>query len=222
MEPLIRMLSYHPNGTRKFYVYDKDHYEPKNNVRQLFDPQYCGMNKALAAEERYKSICDITGIPEYVKRREFGGMISNVYDSYNDGAVLIILAVDNERTRHEVIKDLDELNPRIDFACVLPGNEYNTASCVWYNRVKGMLKPIHPFEVVTNFAVPTDQHPGSCGYEAVSSPQLINANFASALITCEVVYALLEDKNLPFRVNYSSTELNMYTEGRFLPVQALI
>ncbi len=218
LEPLVRLLSYHKNGTKNFVVYDGDSFEDRNGVRQLFDPIFIGENKATAAAKRLEAICNISAVPEFVRRWEFKRYVEDYALNQADSAraALVILTVDSESARHEVIKDLDELDPYLDFACVLPGNDFHTATCLWYSRVKDKIRPVHPFDVATNYAQPGDQPRGSCGYQAVTSPQLVNANFASALMTMEVVYALLEDKPLPFRVNYNGEQLSMITEGRFL------
>lgn len=217
LEPLVRLLAYHKHGTKDICVYDGDQFEIKNSVRQLFDPAFVGENKAVVAAKRLSSICNISAAPKFVERFDFRNDVEEyAKNSKEDGAVLVVLAVDSESARNDVIKDLDDLDPYLDFACVLPGNDFHTATCLWYSRVDGKVRPVHPFDVATNYERPTDQRRGSCAYEAVSSPQLINANFASALMTNEVVYALLEDKPLPFRLNYSGEQLSLTTEGRFL------
>lgn len=219
LEPLARLLTYHPNGTNTIYIYDDDKFEPKNSARQFFDPIYTGKNKAIVAAERLKNLCNAIAVPQYVRRYEFGSeLLKHRIESHHKEAILVILAVDSEATRNEVIKELDELPYIIDFACVLPGNDYHTATCVWYTREQGKIFPVHPFDVVSNYASPTDHPRGSCAYEAVSSPQLINANFASALMTNEIVYALLEKMPLPFRLNYDGSKLRMETEGKFKAV----
>jgi hypothetical protein len=217
LEPLVRLLAYHKEGTKNVCVYDGDEYESSNSVRQLFDPAFVGMNKAAAAAKRLESVCNISAVPDFVRRYKFRTQLEEYITHCDEpGAALVVLAVDSESARNEVIKDLDDLDPMLDFACVLPGNDFHTATCLWYSRVEGKLRPVHPFDVATNYERPSDQPRGSCGYEAVSSPQLINANFASALMTNEVVYALLENKPLPFRLNYSGAQLTLATEGRFL------
>lgn len=212
LEPLIRLLTYHPNGTTNINVHDADHYSESNSTRQLFDPEFLDKNKAEALVTRYQHICpSLVAHPHYLTAER---LIRNIEDFPLLNNLLVILAVDNERSRHNIIKALDSTHNSVNFAVILPGNEFHTASCLVYTRVNGETKFPHPFDTVTNYANPSDQEPGSCGYESVSSPQLICANFGSALNILEYTYALLEDKPMPFRVNYDGETRTMAPEGR--------
>jgi hypothetical protein len=210
LEPLIRLLTYHQSGTTNIILHDGDRYEPNNSTRQLFNPEYLGVNKATAAALRYQSICPaLVAYPEYLT---YDRLSQNIVD-HRSQSVLIVLTVDRDKVRHNLIKALDD--SAADFACVIPGNEFRTASCVIHQRVKGKYRFPHPFDTVSNIRDPEDTEPGACGEVAVSSPQLICANFASAAITLDVVYSLLEDEPLPFRINYDGVKKTVAPEGRF-------
>lgn len=210
LEPLIRLLTYHQSGTRRIVLHDGDHFEESNSVRQLFDPRFVGENKATAAALRYQSICPyLVAYPEYLTYDKFS---QNLADHFTR-SVLVILTVDRDKVRHNIIRALDDSDA--DFACVLPGNEFRTASCVIHQRVAGKYRFPHPFDTVSNYRDPEDTEPGACGEVAVSSPQLICANFTSAAITLDVVYSLLEDEPLPFRINYDGLKKTVAPEGRF-------
>ena len=214
LEPLIKLLTYHPNGTTNINIWDKDVYEESNLVRQLFDPQYLGMNKAEAAVLRYQSIC-----PGLVAHTEFltdSTLYSNLKAFPLLDSQLIILAVDNDPTRNAIVKLLNSYDSSLDFALVLPGNGYYTASCLVYTRVNGVFLMPSPLDTSTNIGNPSGAMPGSCGYEAVSSPQLIGSNFASANITLNYVYKLLEDETMPYRVDYDGEQMTTLPEGKFI------
>lgn len=212
LEPLIRLLTYHPQGTTNIVLHDGDHYEPKNAARQLFDPICLGQNKAVAAAERYESICP--ALVPYAGYLTYDKLAQNLED-YCSQSPLIILTVDRDKVRHNLIKALDDSSCD-NFACILPGNEFRTASCVIHQRVNGVYRFPHPFDTVTNYGFPEDTEPGACGEVAVERPQLICANFASACITLDVVYSLLEDEALPFRINYDGTKKSVAPEGRMV------
>ena len=214
LEPLILLFTYHRNGTTNINIWDKDNYESNNNVRQLFDPQYIGMNKAEAAVLRYQSIC-----PSLVAHPEFltdSTLYCNLKAFPMLDSQLIILTVDNDPTRRAIVSLLENYNSNLDFALVLPGNEFYTATCLVYPRVGGVYKMPSPLETSTNIANPEGALPGSCGYKAVSSPQLLGSNFMSACIAFNYVYKLLEDEPMPFRVNYDGASMTVLPEGRFI------
>jgi hypothetical protein len=208
-------MKYHELSPDVFILYDGDSYESGNSARQLFDPKFLGMNKAQATEERLSPICkEIVAYSNYLT---YDALSVNIEDHYYEN-VLVILTVDRDKVRHDLILALDNLDSRINFACVLPGNEFRTATCVLHQRIDGTLRFPHPFDVVTNYAVPEDTAPGACGEVAVERPQLICANFASACMVLNVVYSLLEDEPLPFRINFNSLKLSMTAEGPFVTV----
>ena len=69
MEPLARVLAYHPDGTKNMTIVDGDVYEEKNQIRQLFDAEYVGSNKAEALATRIKEVCGFANYstPSYPK-----------------------------------------------------------------------------------------------------------------------------------------------------------
>jgi hypothetical protein len=211
LEPLIRLLTYHPNGTTNIILHDKDHFTSSNSTRQLFDPEYLGENKAVALANRYEDIAPtLIAYDEYLN---YDRLSQNLEDHCVRSA-LVILTVDRDMVRHNLVKALDDSS--CDFACILPGNEFRTASCVIHQRVNGVCRFPHPFDVVSNYHSPEDTEPGACGEVSVDRPQLICANFASACMTLDVVYSLLEDEPLPFRINYDGRKKDISIEGRFI------
>jgi hypothetical protein len=212
-EPIIRLVTYSQGFKPAVHIYDGDVYEDSNSSRQLFDPKYLGVNKAVALAERLSCLCKTTAYPLYVREDNFGSFVlSAALDSPYDS--LIIPGVDSEAARHDIIRALDNLPTHLNYAVILPGNDYHTATCSWYTRISGKIAPCHPFDVIQNYAEPTDENRGNCGVEAVSTPQLLNANFAGALMALEIAYQLLKEGTAPLFFDYDGASWSMAKTGK--------
>ena len=196
LEPLVRLLMYHENGTLNVHVYDGDTYEKKNQSRQLFPPEFVGKNKAVAQAERLAPFApNVMAHAEYLNQDR----LSDAILLSGCEMPLVITAVDREMSRHVVIKALDDLSNDMNYACILPGNGYESANCFTYWCQDGAIAPVHPFNFCSEWAAPTDTIPGACGDQAVDSPQLIAANMKAASFVLDSVTALLDDR-MPSRL----------------------
>lgn len=192
-EPLVRLLAYHKDGTRKVIFIDGDKFEEKNLERQLFPKALVGSNKAKVAADRVSSICDVRAIPNFINRESFLAELMSE-EGLVKGCPLIILSVDNHATRKAVIAALDEA-PIKDFVLVMPGNELDYGRCEVYLKSGGEVLGSHPFDVHDVIKNPTDRIPGGCAAEAPSTPQLVTANFGAAYTVMLTVQGLLDDRS---------------------------
>ena len=192
LEPLTRFLMYHREGTLNIHVYDGDIYEEKNQQRQLFPLEFIGKNKAKAQAERLQSFApNLIAHAQYVDR----AVLSDAINRSESEFPLVIAAVDRDMSRKVVVDALDALDPDFyNYACILPGNDFESANCFTYTRVQGVHKPMHPFPYCEQWANPKDTIPGACGDKSVSAPQLIAANMKAASLALDAVTALLDRK----------------------------
>lgn len=210
IDPLLKLITYHQHFSTPpiIHLYDGDYYEESNSSRQLFPPSYIGRNKAVITKKRIAdqySHLKIIAYPKYLDKSWSMDLNNCIGDD------LVIVAIDNTHGRNDIIKALDESDK--NFLCVLPGNEFRTATCAWYLRLDDKILPCHPFDMYDNYANPTDKPRGNCAYQVVSSPQLITANFASALLIMETIYNYLSGIPLPMFVRYDGGEMSMTPNG---------
>lgn len=217
--PLTKLLAYHPDGSNSITFYDEDVYENKNHERQVFSKNDVGKNKAVAT-----SISISEGVPNavsnavpyYVTKHSMIDALKQYH--FDDDFQLIVVAVDNETARNDIINAADEVakTDNINFVIVLPGNGYDTATCLWYGRYNNTVFTTHPFDNAINWKHPTDKFVGSCQNEAVDSPQLITANFAAAFMSLLVVERLLNEVPIPYKLSYSSKDMSVKPIGTFI------
>jgi hypothetical protein len=193
--PLARTIAYHPattQNTRLTFI-DGDEFEEKNMTRQLVGPAQLGQNKAQAMADlcSYQGLEDINTVEEFITFNTFAPLINN------SKCPLVVCAVDNDATRAEVIKILDDLEDK-DFFFITPGNSDGTeevkGQAVWWGRINGENVGINPAKIYPNIKEPEDTIPrkGSCALLAPSRPQLIPANLMAATITLTVIQNLLD------------------------------
>lgn len=212
-EPLIKLLTYHQNvDLQNIYLYDGDKYEENNLTRQLFPKYYLGENKADVTKSRLENNGVEQPIESYAEYLNKNRMLYYLNRHWGIGEDLVVVAIDNEHGRHDIINALTEYDG--DFICLLPGNEYRTATTMWFGKTNGEIYPLHPFNFAENYANPTDKPRGNCAYEVITSPQLITANFASALLCLELIYALINGGSLPFCVNYNGEKFTQSFDGK--------
>jgi ThiF family len=210
--PLVRLLKYHKNGCTDIHFWDADVLEKKNLQRQEFANSSVGDSKVVAKADEvfdalrvrvraYEEWCSALTLRDHFNRQPC--------DNF-----LIILAVDNDATRNNVITYLDQLPADKNFVCLLPGNGFDTFNVLWYGRQNGQLKPVHPFKVADNWYMPADGMPGGCGEQTESAPQLIFANMGAAWGTVIYTYCLLEDRPMPFLLDFGLDKFSMFAEGK--------
>ena len=216
--PLTRLLKYHENGTLNVHFWDKDKVESNNLKRQDFTADSIDKNKA---EEIAAGLSTINPNIKVHQAWFVPDTLREALEQDPSNNLLVVLAVDNDATRHQIIVELDGM-PDQDFALVLPGNGYNTGNTYWYGRQGTETAPVHPFEVADNWARPKDGLPGDCSVEAESTPQLLPSNLSQALGSLLLVEGLLNDEPMPFKLDYSGPSFSMIPEGRFTYFPSLV
>lgn len=216
-EPLAKLLTYHKNGTQDITLIDGDRFDTLtrinkneasleatgNNIatgnitRQLFDPKYCGFNKAEATKLRLHYMPHIKDVPEYINRDSFSEIL--LQDSGRDYTNLVISAVDNEATRNEIINTLDEIS--INFIYLNPGNSLDTAHLSVWSKINNVYTFSNPLLRYENLRRPSDTIPGRCSVMEASTPQLISANFAAAQLVLITVQNILDNVPVYEEVN---------------------
>jgi len=212
--PLAQLLTL-KSHTRDFIFYDGDEYEENNFTRQVMSKKDLGKNKALTTVERLENClpnAKFTAVEQYVTPIMLKEWLSQYNSNEEDSWQLVVLAVDNDSTRHELIKCIDKFSGNV--FVLLPGNGYHTSNVLWYmSNSKGECVPMHPFNLAANWAKPQDKPRYSCQYEADSSPQLIVANFSAAFFTLSIVRALLDGRVPPMVLNYNDDTQILTHEG---------
>lgn len=185
-EPLARLLTYHPSssGSRLLLV-DGDSYDDSNIARQIGARP--GENKAEVWSERLDAP-NTHAFPIYAD----GDAIRDLASEF--GAVVVILAVDNFKTRASVIASFSE-EPPLNYLILFPGNERTQGNLIaWRPGVDPSPADRHP-----EFRDVKDEIPrvGGCHAAAVHEPQTIGANFMAAALTLAAVQNWLDDKGVP-------------------------
>lgn len=214
-ESLARLLAYHKDGADSLTIIDGDEYEKKNGERQLFDPSNIGVNKAEAMANGMEFMnegIDIKHAPEFVDDDKFAAILGeNVKDK--DEMLLIILSVDNHASRNAIIRVLDR-EERQNFLLLSPGNSYDMGQVVVWYRYKGRNINLHPFKRFDDLEHPTDKIPGiGCAEEAVSTPQLISANFSAAYGCILLVQSFLDNGILHDELAFNVRTLKLVPFG---------
>lgn len=210
--PMVQMLKFHRNSpTTKIYFWDGDDFEEKNLERQAFKAEAVSGNKAVVKAQELKYLNSDIGIWDTWCNRK---TLNEHFEKFPSDLPLIILAVDNDATRNEVITYFDSLPVERDYVMILPGNGFTSFNCFWYGRINGELAPVHPFKVADNWAYPNDGMPGGCGAVVESSPQIITANMGAAWSTMVRLYSLLENKPMCFNMDHSLETGAVYAEGK--------
>lgn len=206
IEPLIRLLMFHPNGTYNITIADGDEFEDKNSERQLFNQEHLGTNKALAMAARLTFAKGLIAIPEYISQKNLNKILR-----FAEPPILFIPAVDNAASRHLFLNQLDE---QVDsYVWVCPGNDWDTASVSCYIKQDNITTFVHPFDRYNNLRSPDDHIPGGCAELTPSTPQLITANFMAANATMMIVSSLLYNQPIPGEINCSLPKFKVVSTG---------
>jgi hypothetical protein len=193
IEPLTRLLMFHPQGTWRILVIDGDSYELKNRVRQLFDPKASNLNKAIATTQRLKFAPNLIAIDKYLNPSTLYDLLSGLAFYLNpEEPLLFVSCVDNHQSRKAFLEALDTHVPSYVF--VNPSNGYETVQVSLHIKYKGDEMTVHPFKRYEDIAHPSDRIPGGCQEEAPSTPQLLVANALAANGALMLVNALLDGK----------------------------
>jgi hypothetical protein len=198
LEPLARLLAFHPEGTRNWILIDGDTYEEKNQTRQLFRKQFIGLSKAKAAKAALEELgiekLAALEVSAYVDKVSFRQLILDGIEKVQEKNLLIVMAVDNHATRRDIIAAVDDA--KLDnFVVVDPGNGLDKGETCFYVRQKGQtLTNPHPFQKYPDIDKPKDRIPGGCFKEQESTPQLLVANASAALSVLWNIQAMLDEE----------------------------
>jgi hypothetical protein len=221
MEPLVRLLSYHENGTTNFTLVDGDVYEARNGERQLFNADALNRNKAEALAERL-SFANIAAIPRFINGEMFRNLVDSLLENDINKSLLAVMAVDNHATRKDLIEALDE-SPYRNWVLFSPGNSYSIGQVIIHARRNGkQLTYRHPFDKYPLLKDPEDHIPGfGCHEEAVSSPQLLVSNASAALAVAYSVSAMLDGRPWYEEVHFDIERLKIAPQGAPIEVPIL-
>jgi hypothetical protein len=224
-EPLSRLLRFHPEALRFLTIVDGDSFEEHNHERQA--GALNGMNKAEVAKDRLPRHAAYAH-PHYIEGEDLRQIISDAdYDIVSnrsrndvDGVVLVVMAVDNDKTRASILDWIYDVYGG-DVLILNPGNGYTSVTCSASFRLGGVVIGQDLRDTFPQYKDPQDRSPteGSCAEEVESSPQLLAANLGSAWATLCAVQAWLDDEPLPmlFQTDVRSAESAFVSHRRALP-----
>lgn len=228
VEPLVRLLRFHPQGTRYVVLADGDSFEEGNLERQLFPKSYIGLNKAETIKDRLDFAPEIRAIPQYLDQALLRVLLGRLPEWYQneerlasppkDFLPVIVTAVDNAATRREVYRFIDEMKWR-NLVVIDPGNDIWTGQVTLYARMKGKDLTVHPFAMFPALLEPKDILPGQgCSIQVVSQPQLITANMMAATACLNIVMALLNNQPIWDAVYFDGKKQRMMPQGSPLKI----
>jgi molybdopterin/thiamine biosynthesis adenylyltransferase len=108
-------------------IFDGDDFEPKNADRQLFDPTYITVNKAVTMEQMYNTRYPVIGRPKFLSRTDLD-------DVMQDGDIVFICA-DNYTIRAHIEDRALQMN---DVTIINGGNEKYDGSVQLFIRENGL------------------------------------------------------------------------------------
>ena len=197
---LLRLISYHPNGTNSAKVYDGDHFESHNAERQIGSTgSKVSVMNTLLRQQGLGAVC----YDRFINR----AALSRIREE-TEGTLLVVAAVDNDATRKMCIDVLEESEG--DYLFVTPGNSDAEdpdaaikGNVLWCGRLGDQKIGIPPTQLFPNISNPQDAIPrkGGCTDAAVSSPQLISANALAAAYTLTVIQNFLDDR-MPYQASH--------------------
>lgn len=210
VEPLTRLLTYHPNADGKVTVVDGDEYEDRNAERQVFPTEAIGRNKAEVTAERLLQMvpgAEVEALPSFLDPTACQGAIVNHRTRQQEGLpevtatsphtepyLLVVSSVDNHATRKALVEAIDAAQMNVIF--LSPGNGEDKGQVMSYVTFRGSPLQAHPFDRHPEIADPKDTMPGTCAEQAPTTPQLIGANMGAALVTLWAVQSWLDGRGL--------------------------
>lgn len=211
VDPLVRLLTHHPQGTPNITIVDGDSYEEKNENRQVFDSSLTGENKAVATAKRLGQ--SVRAVDVYIDYEKFRTLLDKTVAA--DTPFLVISAVDNHATRHALISALDDGGYE-NFTFISPGNSYSAGQVVVYAKENLQPMTTHPFSKYEEMRVPRDKIPErgeGCAYQVASTPQLITANASAALGVLWTVSAMLDNTGWYEELHFDCYKMKLVSQG---------
>jgi len=223
--PHLYRLLYSLNRPVRFILCDGDVVEKKNLVRQNFTPADLGENKAKVLVERYSAVfgMETEYVPAFVETEpklkalltpewRWVGRIGNVYGQQEQELVILIGAVDNNKSRqlcHRVFRQAKEL------IYIDSGNGEYTGQVVCGVRRGGRTYYPPIGSAYPDVLEETDKFPSelSCAEASVSAPQSMAANITAATAVVDLVYNILAVGSSTVRqVTFSTQSVNVRPE----------
>lgn len=208
--PLVQLMRFHPEGTNDITIIDGDKYEDSNAIRQIFESDALGENKARATAKRI-GLDTVRTIAQFVDQEKFSEILGATIEKAD--SFLVITAVDNHATRNAIIQAVD--GGYENFVLISPGNAYASGQVVLYVKEEGEAKTVHPFQKYADIADPEDAIPGDggCSQVVASTPQLITANMGAAWGTLMTVSNILDDKGWFEELHFNCRKGKMVPQG---------
>lgn len=171
---LAYLNSWHTNNGDEwqFTIIDGDNYEAKNLERQMFDPKFVGLNKAVALADSYNQY-PVEAIPQFIGQDDLPSIIE-------EGSV-VFLGVDNYSIRALVEQHAFTMQ---DVVVINAGNERHSGSVQLWIRQNGVNRtpPISYLHGEIEYRSEDDRSGMTCAQAATlpGGEQLIIANMAAA------------------------------------------
>lgn len=186
LEPLVRLLTFH-SLTKYINIicWEADTVEETNITRQIYYSDDIGRIKAINKIKQLKQLNNnIKLIPEYCNKTKLLKYL-DIEDS------IVIATVDNFASRKSFIEAIYESNNNHVF--ISPGNGLSNGQCYSFYYKNKQLTGFDCL-LLPEWNKPKDEIPKvtNCIQESVSSPQLISANFMSALVVLNNMQCLLD------------------------------
>lgn len=175
---LVSFLDKIKDQVESITIIDGDFVEDKNLVRQNFQSQHIGQNKAVVLSEKY----GMKAYPQFIRN------VDDIYDlvDASDATPIIVGCVDNNESRKLISDFIEEYDgPAI---WVDGGNGENHGQTILYaldENGQPMENMTHPFELFPDLQEISDVHDlhpetASCAEMSESTPQNMVANVMSA------------------------------------------
>jgi hypothetical protein len=210
--PLVQLMSNHAEGTTDITIIDGDDYEEDNAIRQVFEKEAVGKNKARATAERLGG-GSIKAVAQFIDKEKFTKILETTIENKDD-EFLVIPCVDNHATRKAILEALDE-GDYTNFIWASPGNTFDTGQLVLYIKEEGEALTTHPVAKYPDLADPADAIPAAdgCLRHINSTPQLITANYLAAGATLATISNILDEKGWYEEMHFNCRKVKMVPQG---------
>lgn len=208
IEPLTKLLSYHPHGTKMIYVVDGDEVEKSNLNRQNFSQENVGLSKTRAIYKKTK-LAEINYIPKYLTYKTANDIFQYLKEPF-----LLVTSVDNQKTRKLIYNKLKSFQ---DYYWINPSNGYDNSQTSIHIKRRGVENTSDPKQRYANLRenlneVEEEEGEG-CEVLSVFSPQLLAANYMASCSTLMMVNNILDDRHLNEEIIGSLDRLGLKAGG---------
>lgn len=212
VDPLVRLMLYHPNGCKNFVLCDGDDFSESNKKRQLHHVVDGDLNKArLAANKMDYLVVDnggrIAAIENYLNPINFDRFLKEVNNP------LIIMLPDNHATRKFSLDFLDKTDK--NFVWITAGNSLDKGQVICYGRQEKDILGIDPRISYADIADPEYKEmprKNSCQDLAPSTPQLIGTNAMASTIVLNMVQNILDGTLTHTEVFFDTVQMKVQAQ----------